>query len=164
MIAMISTCIAAVGAAALIAFIGTPSKAPERFYVKATVSETLLRQPVADIPTPEQLSRLLYGIADPTVPFFHKGDLIQDGVGGFEGTVADGGIQIAAFKNELPLGFAVSDIEPVRPGKVRATVLITGPQLKGVTKRLTFVDQDGWKLQHASAMSLLQAASSSQRG
>ncbi|WP_195161464.1 hypothetical protein [Mycobacteroides abscessus] len=135
-----------------------------RFNVRPVVLGTLLRQPAADMPTPEQLSSVLYGIADPSVAFFYKGDLVEDGVGGFEGAVADGGIQIAALKNELPLDFVVSDIEPVKPGKVRATVRVTGPQLKGVTKRLTFVDQDGWRLQHASAMSLLQATSSAQRG
>ncbi len=132
--------------------------------VLLVVSGAWVRQPAEDVPTPEQLSSLLYGIADPSVPFFSKGDLVEDGVGGFEGAVADGGIQIAALKNELPLDFVVTEIEPVRPGKVRATVLVTGPELKGVTKRLTFIDQDGWRLQHASAMSLLQAVSSAQRG
>lgn len=120
--------------------------------------------PGVDLPTPAQLSRVLYGIADPSVPFVGKSDLVENGVGGVEGAVADGGIQIAALKGELPLDFAVSDIDLVSPGKVRATVVVTGPQLKGVTKRLTFFDQDGWRLQHVSAMTLLQATSSAQRG
>ncbi len=132
--------------------------------VRPVVFGTPLRQPVLGVPTSEQLLSVLYRVADPSVPFFYKSDVVEAGVGGFEGMVADGGIQIAALKDELPLHFTVSGIELVRSGKVRATVLVTGPQLKGVTKRLTFVDQEGWRLQHASAMALLQAASSAQRG
>ncbi|MBN7303126.1 hypothetical protein IUQ79_14570 [Mycobacteroides abscessus subsp. bolletii] len=144
---------------------GTPASVRAMpLHIQPVVLGTLLRQPAESIPTPELLLSVLYGIADPNVPFFCKGDLVEDGVGGLEAAVADGGIQIAALKNELPLNFVVSNIEPVKPGKVRATVLVTGPQLKGVSKRLTFIDQDGWRLQHASAMSLLQATASSQRG
>lgn len=132
--------------------------------VVPAVSGSLMRQPAAEVPTREQLLSVLYSLADPAVPFFFKGDLVEDGIGGFEGAVADGGIQIAALKNELPLSFKITDIEPVRPGKVRATVVVTGPELNGVTKRLTFFNQDGWRLQHASALSLLQAVSSAQRG
>lgn len=119
--------------------------------------------PARDQPAPDELVRVLNGIADPTVWFVDKSDLIEDGVGPAEGNLADVGARRAARKGELPLSFTVSDIQPAGPGRARATVDVSGPRIPTVTKLLTFVDQGGWKLSHMSAMTLLQTASSSER-
>lgn len=124
--------------------------------VELTVFDVPL-SPAADTPTPEQLTGVLNGLADPDVPFADKTDLVEGGVGGTEASMADHKLQKAARKGELPLSFSVANIEPAGPGAVTADATVTGPKLEPTTVNVTFIDQGGWKLSRSSALSLLQA-------
>jgi hypothetical protein len=116
-------------------------------------------------PTVDQLTQVLTGLADPTVPFHNKGNLVEGGVGIIEGKTADRLLANASQKGDLPLAFQVSNVVPVAsdPGAVTATVVASGPQLAPTTQTVTFVNRDGtgWKLSRGSATSLLQAAMAS---
>ena len=113
--------------------------------------------PAADLPTPGQLISVLNGPQDPNVPFANKSNLVQGGVGGVEGQMADRQLQKGAQRGELPLSFNVANIQPAGPGAASADVTATGPSLAPTTQHITFVDQGGWELSRSSAMSLLQA-------
>lgn len=117
-------------------------------------------QPDADIPTPEQLSNVLYGLANPGVSFTSKSYLVEGGISPIEARLADRQMQKAAQKGDLPLSFQVTNIAPAGPGEATADVTASGPRLAPTTQNVTFVDQGGWKLSRASAMSLLQSVQS----
>ncbi|AAS04484.1 hypothetical protein PICSAR240_02502 [Mycobacterium avium subsp. paratuberculosis] len=118
-------------------------------------------QPVAgaNVPTPDQLTGLLNSLADPSVPFANKSNLVQGGISGVEAHVADKKLQKAAKNGDLPLSFDVTNIQPTASGAATADVSVSGPKLTSpVTQNVTFVNQGGWVLSRASAMELLQAA------
>lgn len=116
--------------------------------------------PATALPTADQLSNVLYRLADPSVPFANKSGLVEGGIGPMEARLADHQLQKAAKKGQLPLSFTVSDIAPAGPGAATADVAVSGPKITApVTEHVTFVDQGGWMLSRGSAMSLLQAAS-----
>lgn len=114
--------------------------------------------PAADAavaPTVDQLSGVLYGLADPAVPFASKSYLVEGGIGRLEARAADGLMQKAVAKGQMPLSFAIANIAPVGPGLATATVTATGPATPASTQSVTFVDQGGWKLSRASATAVL---------
>jgi hypothetical protein len=115
-------------------------------------------EPVADVPTSDQLASLLNSLADPSVPFRSKGGLVEGGVGIIEGRTADSLMKNAAAQGKLPLTFQVANVVPAGPGAAAADVTASGPS-GAVTQNITFVNQGGWKLSRGSALSLLQAAS-----
>jgi hypothetical protein len=112
---------------------------------------------MADIPTTDQLITVLNGLQDPGVPFASKSYLVQGGVGGVEGHIADRKLQKAAANGSLPLTFNIANIMPVGPGAASADVTASGPHMAPMTQNITFVNQGGWKLSRSSAMTLLQA-------
>jgi hypothetical protein len=113
----------------------------------------------ANVPTPDQLTGLLSSLADPSVSFSNKSNLVQGGIGGIEAHVADKKLQKAAKNGDLPLSFDVTNIQPTTAGSATADVSVSGPKLTSpVTQNVTFVNQGGWVLSRASAMELLQAA------
>jgi hypothetical protein len=114
--------------------------------------------PPADVPSADQLTGILSGLADPSVPFRSKSGLVEGGVGFIEGKTADRLLATAGSKGDLPLSFQVSNITPAGPGEATATVVASGPQMAPTTQTVTFVDQGGWKLARASATTLLQTA------
>jgi hypothetical protein len=116
--------------------------------------------PGADVPTPGQLVSLLNSLQDPSVPFASKSNLVEGGVGGVEGHFADKKLQQAAARGSLPLTFNISNILPAGPGTASADVTASGPHLSPTTENLTFVDQGGWMLSRASAMTLIQSVQS----
>lgn len=116
--------------------------------------------PAAAVPSADQLNGVLYGLADPAVPFANKTGLIEGGLGPIESHAADKKLQKAEKKGELPLSFDVANIQPAGPWAATADVTASGPQTAPQTMNVTFVDQDGWKISRASAMTLLQATSS----
>jgi hypothetical protein len=118
-------------------------------------------QPGADVPTPDQLSNVLYGLANPDVPFASKSYLVEGGIGSTEARIADRQMQKAAKNGDLPFSFQVANIAPAGPGAASADVTASGPKLAPTTQNVTFVDQGGWKLSRASAMSVLQAVQAS---
>ncbi|EUA42143.1 low molecular weight antigen MTB12 [Mycobacterium xenopi 4042] len=95
--------------------------------------------------------------AESNVPFASKSYLVEGGVGGVEGRIADRQLQKAARNGSLPLTFNVANITPAGPGAASADITASGPNLAPTTQNITFVNQGGWKLSRGSAMSLLQA-------
>lgn len=65
--------------------------------VQLTVFDAPLA-PAADIPSADQLTGLLNGLADPGVPFADKAGLVEGGVGGAEASMADHKLQKAAAR------------------------------------------------------------------
>lgn len=113
----------------------------------------------ADLPTADQLTGVLNSLADPSVSFSSKSNLVQGGISGMEAHVADKKLQKAAKNGDLPLSFGVTNIQPAAAGSATADVAVSGPKLTSpVTQNVTFVNQGGWVLSRASAMELLQAA------
>ncbi|WP_322858933.1 hypothetical protein U8D42_05690 [Mycobacterium europaeum] len=113
----------------------------------------------ADVPTADQLTGVLNSLADPSVSFASKSNLVQGGISGIEAHVADKKLQKAARNGDLPLSFDVTNIQPAAAGSATADVAVSGPKLTSpVTQNITFVNQGGWVLSRASAMELLQAA------
>jgi hypothetical protein len=149
--------LAGAAAAGVTSIASAPQSAPA--VAPVVFSAPLPLDPAADLPTNDELTTLLTGLADPSVPFHSKSGLIEGGVGIIEGHTADSLMKNAAAKGELPLSFQVSNITSAAPGTATATVVATGPQLAPVTQVVTFVDEGGWKLSRSSAMALLQAAS-----
>jgi hypothetical protein len=56
----------------------------------------------------------------------------------------------------LPLKATVTNILSTGANTVSADVTISGPKLNPVTQNLTFVNQGGWKISRASAVTLLE--------
>ena len=112
--------------------------------------------PGADAPGSDQLLGILNGLVNPAVPFANKSNLVEDGISPLEARLADVRMQQAVAHGELPLTITVANIRPAGANKATADVSVSGPKLAPVTQNLTFVDQGGWKLTHASAISLLQ--------
>lgn len=111
--------------------------------------------PAADVPNADQLNGVLYGLADPSVPFANKAYLIEGGIGRIEAKTADALMRNAVAKGQVPLNFTVGAITPVGPGAASATVTANGPGMPPTTQSVTFVDQGGWKLSRASASTVL---------
>jgi hypothetical protein len=115
--------------------------------------------PGASVPTAAQLNGLLNSLADPSVPFANKSDLVEGGIGGMEAHIADKKLSKAAKNGDLPLSFNIANIQASAPGSATADVSVSGPKLPNpVTQNVTFINQGGWVLSRASAMELLQAA------
>jgi hypothetical protein len=114
----------------------------------------------AALPSPEQLSSLCSQVTDPGVSYETKFGLVENGISGDEGHVADHDLRKASRDGNFPEQFNVTNIQPVAPNAVTAEVAITGPKFAGpVTKNLAFIDQGGtWVMQHDSAIALVQAA------
>ena len=107
--------------------------------------------PAADLPTADQLYGVLYGLADPNVPFASKSNLVEGGIGRIEARAADGLMKSAVAKGQLPLNFSVANIAPAAAGAASATVTATGNGVGPITQNIVFVNQGGWKLSRASA-------------
>jgi len=109
------------------------------------------------MPTTDQLMTVLNGLADPSVPFRSKGNLVEGGVGIIEGRTADHLMANAAQNGALPLSFQIANIQPSGPGAATATVTATGPKTAPTSQTVTFVDEGGWKLSRGSATTLLSS-------
>jgi hypothetical protein len=115
--------------------------------------------PGASAPTAVQLTGLLNSLADPSVPFANKSNLVEGGISGTEAHMADHELKKAAKNGDLPLAFNVTNIQPGAPGSVTADVAVSGPKIPSpLTQSVTFVNQGSWMLSRSSAMELLQAA------
>jgi len=153
------------GVAAGVASAATPSARAAGVRL-ATVGAPLPQDPppaqpsaAANVPTSDQLTGVLNSLADPSVSFTSKSNLVQGGISGMEAHVADKKLQKAAKNGDLPLAFDVKNIQPAAAGSATADVAVSGPKLPSpVTQNVTFVNQGGWVLSRASAMELLQAA------
>lgn len=121
----------------------------------ASIWAPLPADPAADLPTADQLSGVLYGLADPSVPFASKSYLVEGGIGRIEARAADGLMRNAVAKGQVPLNFSIGSITPAGPGAATASVTASGPGTPAVTQSVLFVDQGGWKLSRASATAVL---------
>lgn len=116
--------------------------------------------PTAAVPTAAQLTGILTGLADPSVSFTNKSNLVEGGIGGTEAHLADHQLKKAEKNGQLPLSFSIANIAPAPGGSATADVSVSGPKLSPpVTQSVTFVNQGGWVLARSSAMELLKAAS-----
>jgi len=115
--------------------------------------------PAASVPTASQLTGLLNSLADPSVPFANKSNLVEGGISGTEAHMADHQLKKAAKNGDLPLSFGVANIQPATGGSATADVSVSGPKIASpVTQNVTFVNQGSWMVSRNSAMALLQAA------
>lgn len=146
------------GAAAGVTAMTSYSGAPE--FALASVGAPLPLDPAADVPTTDQLNGVLYGLADPSVPFASKGYLVEGGLGRLEARTADALMRNAVAKGQMPLSFAIGGITPAGPGAATANVTATGPASAPISQSVTFVDQGGWKLSRSSASVVLAMFSS----
>lgn len=110
-------------------------------------------QPVADVPTVEQLQAVLNGLGAPGVPFRSKGQYVEGGIGITYGALAD-----RYFEDKYPLTFVVGPPSTVVPGLATSTVTVTGTAFGPITQEVTFVDQGGWKLSRSSVETLVSSA------
>ena len=169
-IATTATAVAAIGAAAAFATSTVTSVAsgvaPTAQVLPVAVGAPLPQDPApspapaANVPTADQLTGVLNSLADPNVPFANKSNLVEGGISGTEGHIADHELKKAAKNGDLPLAFNVANIQPgAAPGSATADVAVSGPKIPSpVTQNVTFVNQGSWMLSRASAMELLQAA------
>lgn len=114
--------------------------------------------PGADVPSPDQLLGVLNSLQNPGVSFANKSNLVEGGISPIEARLADVRMQQAVASGQLPLAFKVANIKPTGANAASADVTVSGPKLAPSTRNVTFVDQGGWKISHASAISLLQEA------
>ena len=156
---LLATCVAAAaiagGAGAATTALQTimPSNSPA---VRPVVfGAPLPLDPAADMPTADQITGVLNGLADPGVPFAAKSYLIEGGIGRIEARTADALMKNAIARGQIPLNFSVGPITPTGPGIATATITATGPTMPPTTQTVSFVDQGGWKLSRASASTVL---------
>jgi hypothetical protein len=142
-----------------LAAVGAPAPASGWYPLPLDPPPAPAPAPGANVPTPGQLTGLLNSLADPTVPFANKSNLVEGGISGTEAHMADHQLKKAAKNGDLPLTFNVTNVQPGAPGSATADVAVSGPKLPTpVTENVTFVNQGSWVLSRASAMQLLQAA------
>lgn len=137
---------------------GTATGSPQ--IALASFGAPLPLDPVADVPSPDQLNGVLYGLADPNVPFASKSYLVEGGLGRLESRTADAVMRKAVAQGQMPLSFSIAGIAPAGPGAATASVTATGPATPAVTQSILFVDQGGWKLSRSSASAVLAMFSS----
>jgi hypothetical protein len=161
---------AAVGVSALVVAVGATSVGPTPMVGRPAVYQVqpaalgapLPLDQTASLPSADQLSSVLNGLADPNVPFANKSGLVEGGISSGQAAIADHEIKKAAKEGELPLTFTVSNIQPASANATTADVAISGPKLRPpVNENLTFVNQGSWVLSHDSAMTLVEAVSDS---
>ncbi len=158
---LLATCTAAAaiagGAVAALVSITPIASAPvaSPAFAPVVFGAPLPLDPAADVPSADQLNGVLYGLADPNVPFASKGYLVEGGIGRIEARTADALMRNAVAKGQVPLNFSVGAITPIGPGAATAAVTAAGPSMPPTTQSVTFVDQGGWKLSRASASTVM---------
>ena len=164
-LATTATAVAAIGAAAAGVTSIASGVAPTVGVLPVAVGVPLPQDPApspapaASVPTADQLTGLLKSLADPSVPFANKSNLVEGGISGTEAHMADHELKKAAKNGDLPLAFNVTNIQSGAAGSATADVAVSGPKIPNpVTQNVTFINQGSWILSRASAMELLQAA------
>jgi hypothetical protein len=154
---LLATCMtaAAVAAAATVASVASVAPAGAPAVAPVVFGTPLPLDPAAALPTADQLSGVLYGLADPNVPFANKGYLVEGGIGRLEARTADALMRNAVAKGQVPLSFTVGAITPLGPGAASATVTAAGPAMPPTTQSVTFVNQGAWKLSRTSATAVM---------
>jgi len=155
-LATCTTAAALAGAAfATVASVVSAAPAASPVVTPAVFGAPLPLDPAVAVPTPDQLSGVLYGLADPNVPFADKSYLVEGGIGRIEARTADALMRNALLRGQVPLNFSVGDIIPLGPGAASAMVTATGPAMPATTQNMTFVNQGAWVLSRSSATTVL---------
>ncbi len=154
---LLATCMtaAAVSAAATVGSVVSVAPTTSPAVMPVVFGTPMPLDPAAAVPTPDQLTGVLYSLADPNVPFANKGYLVEGGIGRLEARTADALMRNAVAKGQVPLSFAVGPVTPLGPGAASATVTATGPAMPPTTQTVTFVNQGAWMLSRASAATVL---------
>lgn len=145
---------ALVGAAAAgVTSIASPAQVASPAVMLANYDGLLPMEPVADVPSSDQLLAVLNGLGNPGVKFRDKGQFVEGGIGFTYGGLAD-----RYFADKYPLTFTVGQPYAVAPGVANAPVTAVGTGFGPYNQELTFVNQGGWKLSRASVEQLVAAA------
>jgi hypothetical protein len=159
LVSWLASCLAlaaiAGGAAAATTVVQTITPSGSQVFQPVVFGVPLPLDPAADLPTAEQITGVLNGLADPGVPFNTKSYLVEGGIGRIEARTADALMRNAVARGQVPLSFSVGTIMPAGPGIASATVTATGPNMPPTTQTVYFVNQGGWKLSRASATTVL---------
>ncbi|MBS9535788.1 hypothetical protein KIH27_19565 [Mycobacterium sp. M1] len=155
---LLVTAAAAALAAVCGAAVGTPGPVQIRPVVFTVPLPLDPAPPAQDLPTVDQVSRILTDLADPGVPDKVKNPLVQGGVNsGERRAFTRDRLDKAARHGELPLSFAVGNIWSVGPGTAAAQVTVSGPKLAAPEPKVfTFIDQGHWMLSSDSAAALIE--------
>ncbi|TDH55895.1 hypothetical protein E2F47_09260 [Mycobacterium eburneum] len=154
--------VAAIGGAFTGAAVGTPAPAhahPAVFNIPLPRDPAPNSSPAQELPTAEQITRILTELTDPGVADQAKGGLVQGGINSAERRAfSQRRLDKAADHGELPLAFSVGKPWSVGPNTAAAETTISGPKLPvAVTPVLTFVKQGEWMLSNDGAAKLIQA-------
>lgn len=156
---LLTTCVAAAaiagGAAAGITSAVSMTASPSPAFQQVVFGTPLPLDTALAIPTADQITGVLNGLADPGIPFASKAYLVEGGIGRIEARTADALMKNAVAKGQLPLSFSVADITAVGPGAATANVTAAGPGMPPTTQNVMFIDQGGWKLSRTSASTVL---------
>ncbi|MGH3970936.1 MAG: hypothetical protein ACRDTV_23195, partial [Mycobacterium sp.] len=149
-LATAAAAVAAIGAAATgVTSLASVSPAPAHVQPVVFGAPLPLDPAAQGLPSPDQLVSVLNGLQNPNVPFASKGYLVEGGIGGAEGSIADHELKKAAQHGALPLSFNVANIAPAGPGSASADVTASGPTLAPTTQNITVINQGSWKLSRA---------------
>ncbi|MEZ0364126.1 hypothetical protein ACAG26_10560 [Mycobacterium sp. pUA109] len=155
--------VAAIGGAFAGVAMGAPTAAhaqPAVFTVPAPRDPAPNSSPAQELPTTEQITRILTQLTDPGIADQAKDGLVQGGVNSAERRAfSRRRLDKAADHGELPLAFAVGQPWSVGRDTAAAETTISGPKLPvAVAPVLTFVNQGtGWMLSSDSAATLIRA-------
>lgn len=130
--------------------------------ISPAVLETVLgvpSEPAPDMPTSDELTRILSTLARPDIPTAAKSGLVEGGISPKQAVLVDDAFSRARSTGSLPLSFTVTDVKLSGPGLVSAQVAVSGPRTNNFDTPLAFVNQNGWKLERVSALAVLGTVS-----
>jgi hypothetical protein len=110
-----------------------------------------------DVPSVDQLVAIMAELTDPNIPAANKDNIVSPGFSPDEdGTIDD---HLNQMRDNLPLPFVVTDIEPAPNHFAGATLATTGSFNQiSQPKPIVLVNQNGhWLITHDTAMPALNA-------
>jgi hypothetical protein len=110
-----------------------------------------------DAPSVDQVVAIMAELTDPNIPAANKANVVSPGFSPEEaGTIDD---HLNQMRDNLPLPFVVTDIEPAPNNFAGATVATTGSfHQVSAPKPVVLVNQHGhWLITHETAMTALDA-------
>jgi hypothetical protein len=110
-----------------------------------------------DVPSVDQVVAIMAELTDPNIPAANKGNIVTPGFSPDEAGVIDD--HLNQMRDNLPLPFVVTDIEPVPNHFAGATLATTGSFNQiSQPKPIVLVNQNGhWLITHDTAMPALNA-------
>jgi hypothetical protein len=110
-----------------------------------------------DVPSVDQVVAIMAELTDPNIPAANKGNIVTPGFSPDEAWTIDD--HLNQMRDNLPLPFVVTDIEPAPDNFAGATVATTGSfHQVSKPKSIVLVNQHGhWLITHDTAMPALDA-------